>query len=249
MLSSFSTINSIAKFKPSTTVVATQSWGSAFTGSIYASTVGYYALSTTSQTIGTSPFTIEFWMYTNTNAVCGVFVLSAYDSNSTTNGRMTCFYNFPGITGRLMLQTSYNTSLMIVSNAIPTSQWVHVAITRDASNVVKVYVNGVASTYTATSNTFPSATWNYNFNNGRISLFRDYYDLNQEYFTSRLTGFSISKAIWYTSNFTPTALQLNNDTSKILLLNPASGSLLTDSSSTANTLTNSGPLTFDTSHP
>ena len=248
MLSSFSTINSIAKFKPSTAVVPTQSWGSAFTGSIYASQAGYYAFATLTQTIGTSAFTIEFWMYTNTNAVCGIFGLSAYDSNSTTNGRLTCFYNFPGITGRLMIQTSYNANLMIVSNSIPQGQWVHVAIVRDSSNVVKVYVNGVASTYTATSNTFPSATWNYNFNNGRISLFRDYYDLNQEYFTSRLTGFAISKSAWYSSNFTPNTNKLNNDSSKILLLNPASGSVLTDSSSSANTFTNTS-LTFDTGHP
>ena len=211
-----------------------------------------------SSTIGTGKFTIEFWMYapSSSTGVAGIFGISAYDSNSSSNGRFTCFYNFPGITGRLMLQTSYNANVMIVSNAIPTNAWTHVAITRDASNVVKIYVNGVASTYTATSNTFPSATWNHNFNNGRICLFRDYYDLDQEYFIGSIVGFSISNDIWYSTNFIPSTNMLNNDTSKILLLNStSSGAILTDSSTSNNTFvvytggTQTGSMTYNTAHP
>ena len=258
MLSSLSTMNSLAKFQSSTGVAApTQSWGSSFAGSIQ-NTNNRITRTTMSQTIGTGKFTIEFWMYapSSSNGVAGIFGISAYDSNSNSNGRLTCFYNFPGITGRLMLQTSYNANLEIISNAIPTNQWVHVAITRNASNVVKIYVNGVASTFTQSGITYPSATWNYNFNNGRICLFRDYYDLDQEYFIGSVTGFSVSKDIWYTSNFTPNTSTLNNDTSKILLLNAtSSGAILTDSSSSNNTLVvytgnaQTGTMTYNTSHP
>jgi hypothetical protein len=249
MLSSFSTLNSIAKFSNVSSAPSgpTQSYGGAFTHSIqHTSPASARYLSTTlAQSIGTNRFTIEFWCFIPSTSTAGIGLFGNRYQNNVNQARLHCWFNFGsnnqtiwlfnivGGTGTQFLQTG----------TVTTNQWNHIAFTRDASNVCRCFVNGVLQPNTR--------TWATNFNlDNQWAIGRAYHDLNQEYLNAngRLTGFSISNECYYITSFTPTRQRLNNDATKLLLLN-FTGSTLTDSSSSNNTITNNGTMGFSTDVP
>lgn len=92
--------------------------------------------------IGSSDFTFEFWLYLPTISGSNMGVFSKR-SNGSTN---IDYYCYIGTTGRVQFSFSTNGTSIASGvssvNPIPTAQFVHIAIVRNAT-VIKVYVNGV----------------------------------------------------------------------------------------------------------
>jgi hypothetical protein len=126
------------------------------------------------------------------------------------------------------------------SASLTFNAWHHVAITRNSSNLIQIYIDGVKSGSTLTSAS--------SFSNTSFVLFSPYTDIQQTP-NGYLTAFKITNACVYSANFTPTNKQINNDANTVLLLNVASSSTYTtDSSSYARNLT-SYSLAYSNTHP
>lgn len=195
------------------------------------------------QTIGSGDFTVEFWFYSMSNsATQGIVGFGPYNSLSTTNGRFTVFWCYPGKKSQVFAQdAAFKNNYNEYTNATTLNTWHHIAVVR-SSGTIKIYLDGV--------NNGRSDTWTTNYNNNQFVLFRDYADLSQEYFKGCITGFAVSRTAVYTSSFTPSKKEIVNDATKIIILNAASSaSALVDSSSYGNTFTNNGAVTYSTSHP
>ena len=99
----------------------------------------------TSLNLGTAPFTIEFWFYISNLGNSGIYFLYDYINNSS---RWTVQWNGPGwaighYDGGSWIYTATSTS------SVTLGQWTHLAITRDSSSTMRVYVNGVLGATTA----------------------------------------------------------------------------------------------------
>lgn len=250
MLSSVSTFQSLINYTNVTSQAPsgpTQSYGGSFTHSIHhtPSNAERYLYTTTSQYIGAGKFTIEFWVFIPANtANAGVGLFGNRYQGNINAPRLHCWYNFANNNGCIWLFNYVGGSgtQFLQSQVIQLGQWNHVAFTRDANNDCRVFINGVAGTNTR--------NWTTNFSSdNQWAIARAYRDLPQEHLIldGRITGFSISRECYYTSNFTPVRQRLNNDSTKILLLNFTSATL-TDSSSSNNTVTNVS-MGFSTSVP
>lgn len=92
--------------------------------------------------IGSSDFTFEFWLYLPTITGSNMGVFSKRSSGSTN----VDYYCYVDVAGRVHFSFSTDgtsaTNSIGSANPIPTAQFVHIAIVRNA-NVGKVYVNGV----------------------------------------------------------------------------------------------------------
>jgi hypothetical protein len=252
MFSSLSTFQSLIDFHSGTSAPSgpTQSYGGAFNRSIIhtAPLSTRYLSVNTAQYIGGGKFTIEFWVFIPSNTTtAGVGLFGNRYQSNTTNPRLHCWFNFGGNNGAIRLFNiavpSANDNQFLITNVIQLGQWNHIAFTRDANNVCRSFVNGVLQPITRTWTT------SFTFDN-QWAIGRAYQDLNQEHLVANglITGFSFSNECYYTTTFTPTKQFLNNDSTKILLLN-FNGGTLTDSSSSNNTVTNNGSMGFSTTVP
>lgn len=253
MFSSVSTFQSLIDFHSNTSAPSgpTQSYASAFSGSMQTGTSSATPVNrrlsvTTAQSIGTGPFTIEFWLYLTQNTTGQGLFGTRYLSNSKTHGRHTCWFNFPNQIGKVYFQNGDTLAQDLISSnstALAFNTWHHFAITRDSSNVCRMFTNGVVSATTR--------TWTTNFADNQYAIGRSYFDLDQEALDRGLiAGFSISKECYYTVNFTPTRQKLNSDSTKMLLLNfNDTNSLTTDSSPSNNTVTNFNGITYSNTFP
>lgn len=234
----------------------TQSYSGTFTRSaIHTSPASARFFSTTTaQFLGNGKFTIEFWIFipaNTTTAGVGIFgnryILNGVSNTNTP--RLHCWYNFANNNGCIWLFNMVGGSgnQFLQSQEIQTGQWNHVAFTRDYLNICRVFINGVMGPNTR--------EWTTNFSSdNQWAIGRAYRDLSQEYLVinSRITGFSMSRECYYTNNFTPVKQRLQNDSTKILLLNFNDSNplvLVTDSSSSNNTITNNNSMGFSTDVP
>lgn len=102
-----------------------------------------------------SPFTISAWI--NTKSVGTQAILSKYVQSPTTD-REWLFYLESTNKFRLILVSNGNSSFATTTTAIPINSWIHVLSTYDgggggtAANGIKLYVNGVEQSVTATNN-------------------------------------------------------------------------------------------------
>lgn len=252
MFSSFSTFQSLLDFHSTASIPSgpTQTYGGAFNRSIiHTAPLSTRFLSVdTAQFVGSGKFTIEFWLFIPSNTTTiGVGIFGNRYQNNTNNPRLHCWFNFGANSGTIRLFNiavpSANDNQFLITNVIQLGQWNHIAFTRDASNVCRSFINGVLQPITRTWNT------SFTFDN-QFAIGRAYRDLNQEHLVanSMITGFSISNECYYTTTFTPVRQFLNNDSTKILLLNFNNGTL-TDSSSSNNVVTNNGSMGFSTLVP
>ena len=139
---------------------------------------------------GTGQFTIEFWVRISSAAnydsmiSCG----NVNTSNSWQLGR--------GSGGTLIFAPGNST---ILSTTFPSlNTWHHVAVTRDVSNVIRLFLNGTV----VDSDTY---TTNFSANNLKIGVNRNV----SEYYHGYLDDLRITKGVArYTSNFTPPTAQL-----------------------------------------
>lgn len=147
-----------------------------------------------SLSIGTDDFTVDFWVWTDPN----ISTWSRIAENEAYNVTGGWHFSYNGYdsagTRRLGFQLGLNGGggARIDSNsAIPTSQWVHIAVVRTGSTIA-MYVNGAKQTATITTSE--------NFTSQKLILGATLGYTN--FFTGYLDEFRVTKGISrYTENF------------------------------------------------
>jgi hypothetical protein len=102
--------------------------------------------------IGTSPFTIEGWVYLNSLSTTAFFI-NKRSYNGTGTGTWTIYITTAGAVTFAELQTPTDL-ITTASSTIVINTWYHIAVTRDASNILRIFVNGVSVGTTAPTNSF-----------------------------------------------------------------------------------------------
>jgi len=130
---------------------------------------------------GNKVFTIELWVYTTT-----------YTGDTILSTRNASVYS-PFLVGQLrsLIGNAALNSWTFLTAAIPTNQWVHVALVLDGTNI-KQYVNGVKTGATVAHPSWPSSNSFLNIGDDVSGSFAGY-----------LNDLRISDIAVYTANFTP----------------------------------------------
>jgi len=98
--------------------------------------------------IGSDQFNIECWVYLiSTDRYSGFY-------HGATGGSL--FFGLFEYTTRLLL-SKQGANLVIAPDALPLNEWVHVAASRDGSNVIRLFVNGSLVASGTHSDTFASS--------------------------------------------------------------------------------------------
>ena len=186
--------------------------------------------------IGTSQFCIEAWIYLNALPDKSVIF-----GKRTYNGTGTGTYLFRvNSTGDLLLQELQNvTTIVNATAAIQTNTWYHVAVSRDASNNVRLFVNGtVVSTATSTFNFSSTEPLWIGKDNAALQLLLNGYISNLR--------FVIGNPV-YTASFTPTTTPLTAIANTALLT--CNADTIVDSSTNNFTITNNNGATVSSTSP
>ena len=206
-------------------------------GSLTFSSSNYLSLST-AQTIGTQPFTFECFFYTASNGLQTLL-------GATSAGAMSIWLLGDGINPVTIIQIDRSgvDNAQYTVSPITTNTWHHIAVTRDSSNNMSVFLDGVkatGSTSNATDYTAPS---------GLIGAVAG----SAYYFTGYLTQIKLAVGSNY---YNPTASSISVPTTsltisantKLLLTVATSGAYLTDNSGT-QTISNIGVVAYSTVSP
>jgi YD repeat-containing protein len=160
----------------------------------------YVALANSSDyAFGSGDFTIEFWVWTHSSAGAWSRALENGAYNAAGGWNMAYEGTDPAGSRRLRFELGQNGgggAYMNSNAAIPTGQWVHIAVAR-ASGIVRMFVNGVLQTATIAS------TANFTSQGMRIGSTL----ASTNFFTGHLDELRITKGVArYTASFTaPTA--------------------------------------------
>ena len=146
---------------------------------------------------GTNSFTIECWVY---NIAWGAQnpIIQCRLGNGGTSGSWSLYI----VSGALYFDQVVTSGTIIQTNSvIPLNAWTHIAVTRDSSNVWRLFVNGVSSGTTTPTN---NVNLNYTGANMYIGYNNDATGATMNGYISNLR-FVNGNAL-YTANFTtPTA--------------------------------------------
>jgi hypothetical protein len=235
---SFGTINSYGVWQPITYggSYGTNGFYLPFTGgsSYYGTFNGsnQYLQATLPATL-TAAFTLEFFLYRSGTGNQFCFTLG--DSNTSTG-----IEYYIGTTGTVNNVYSNGAQISTTSNVPTANGWSHVAITRDSSNVVRLFVNGTQAGSTWTS----------------ASAFSSTLRIGVEYYNSAITGYVngnvsnfriVNGTAVYTSNFVPptSALTAVSGTSILTL----QSSTIIDNSGNSLSITNNNTVTTAQAYP
>lgn len=163
---------------------------------------GDYLLIPNSTPLGTNPWTIEYWVRFNSVASFPIM----FDTR-TDNSDLTGYSDYINGSGKLVVFMN-SLDRIVSTTTFTTGVWYHIAIVRDTSNNIKLYINGTneGSTYSHSSNMtsirnlIGTNSNQANFLNGWIDEVR------------------ISNTARYTANFTPQTTPFQNDSNTLLLL-------------------------------
>jgi hypothetical protein len=182
---------------------------------------------------GIGQFTVDFWVYvTGGSTYKNLLEFGTSDDYPATRFALTIYPNE-------QLQVENFAALLQDPTAFPLNQWVHVAVTRDAASMMRLFINGVV----ADSDT---VTQEFTANIARIGE-----QWSGEYFTGYMDELRVVKGeALYTTNFTPpTAPYANPPLPPSLLLHmdgANESTTFTDSSSNNWTVTPSGAAAIST---
>lgn len=164
-------------------------------GSMYFDGTGDYLQTTLASSLP-GIFTIEMWINRNTSAG-GKSLFTIGDCGTANNG----FEVYVTPTNFSIYGSS---TYQITTTNVPTAgQWSHVAVTRDASNVIRLYLNGVqiGSTWTTTATFSDTLRIGCEYYNAAIT--------STTYFDGYISNFRVVKdVVVYASTFTPPVLPL-----------------------------------------
>jgi hypothetical protein len=174
-------------------------------------------------------FTIEFWAYETASTNCFFTLGDSKNANGieiyTSGSLYACYTN----------NSSYFTA---ANSTIPSGTWLHLALTRDSSNIIRFFINGVPL-FTSTSNTnaFSSSLYiGVEFYNGAISATK---------FNGYMSNFRVlNGTCLYTTSFSPPASALTNITNTAILT--LQNATIIDNSSNSLTITNTGSVATST---
>lgn len=185
---------------------------------------------------GAGDFTVEAWVYLNSSVPAGSYpgIINLRSSYSTryawstfiSNNRFSFTFSSTG-NGTTNDQGGTN------STTLSTGTWYHVAVCR-VGTALYVSVNGNVESTTVTSSAI--------YNNTTDPLYIGRLDSGGVYFNGNISNVRIIKGTaLYTSNFTPSKIQLTlvSGTSLLTLQSPT----IIDNSINAFTITNNGPVT------
>jgi hypothetical protein len=147
--------NKFAITNTGSTPAATQNpfgyYATDFTG-----TAQYLTLPRTAGALTTGPFTIECWVRPRAYAD-GTIILNNGFWNGGSNGAWQLMFNANGTVLIQLSNGTWNTypTLLTSTIAVTLNVWTHIAVVRNSSNVVQLYINGVGLASPPTS----SASW------------------------------------------------------------------------------------------
>jgi hypothetical protein len=151
------------------------------------------------------------------------------DTRTTNTATTTAFLFGVYSTGAIKFYDGTETNL---GGTIPTNQWTHIALVRNASNVVTPYINGTATgtTVSCTRNLTDNAFWIASYP-GPVAAYLSAYLSNLRW----VVGTAV-----YTSNFTPSTTPLTAITNTKLLTCQANRFVDSNTQTTPKTITPSG---------
>ena len=210
---------------------------------------GDYLVSSGRANIATGEFTIEAWVYpTVLNSINIIF------ENANWNiGQNSGYRFYIKSTGVVTLDASagvYNTypGIYASTNAVLLNKWSHIAVTRDASNVIRCFINGVLDATTATYST----SLNLQTSQDPVSKFGvaiadgGAYDL----FNGYISNFRVvngSGGCLYTTTFTPSTTPLTAVANTKILA--CQSNRFIDNSTNAYTITKAGDVAIKSFSP
>jgi len=197
----------------------------------------YLSLSA-AQTIGTQSFTFECFFYTASNGLQTIL-------GALASGGMSIWLLGDGVNPVTTIQIDRSNidAAQYTVSPITINTWHHIAVTRDSSNNMSVFLDGVKATGSASNAT------NYTASSGLIGAVAG----SAYFFTGYLTQLKLAVGSNYydptaVSISVPTAPLTTSANTKLLLIVATSGAFLTDISGT-QTISNIGGVTFSTSGP
>ena len=163
--------------------------------------------------LGTDPFTMEAWIYKNSDSANPV-IASKYVSSSrswywsagvSASDSNQAFYYYYGINGQ------DGTYLTQTAGAIPIKKWTHCAVSRDSNDTIRLFIDGKRTGTITITDSNASATSTASMELGMDSS-------NADGFDGMISNFRFVKGTTlYTSNFTPPTEPLTNITNTKLL--------------------------------
>ena len=167
------------------------------------------ATTSTNYTVGAGPFTFETWFYSTTNGAntTPIFVCSPASptgqeigiwQNYNGQGLTITFPNNAGSSTTSVFGISdepWGSNSTFWGNLVSTATWHHAAITRDASNTLRFFLDGNLK-YSASNITFNQSTASHVYLNADSSA-------NRGMQLAWINDPHISANAWYTANFVP----------------------------------------------
>lgn len=161
-----------------------QEWGMYFNGST-SITTSYDS----GNALGTNQFTMEIWVYPISGGSGYCIVSDFYHQASPDSGWYMTWHSTNYTVTWLGTTTSVNSVLP--------NKWTHIAYTRDASNNLKCYINGVFNVSAAYASSITGGGDRLRFGNFRL-------DALVYYWTGYMSNFRLTKGqVLYPNNFTP----------------------------------------------
>ena len=189
-----------------------------------------------SLSFGTGEFTFEFWMYRTATNATYQSIVSALDESGT-GAQMGFFAHSSNNTIQFY---SSNGNLYATSNTIKSNTWHHICATRNSSNVLKIYIDGIEG-YSAT------ITDNFNTGANGLNVGRDLSSSNGTFAGSVADVRLVKGTVVYTANFTPPTAPLTAITNTSLLLKGTNAGII-DKSQSVSTITLNGDVSSSTTH-
>jgi hypothetical protein len=211
--------------------------GTVPSGSLNFSSSSYLSLSA-AQTIGTQAFTFECFFYTASNGLQTIL-----GASSSSGMSIWLFGDGVNPLTTIQIDRSNVDAAQYSVSPITMNAWHHIAVTRDSSNNMSVFLDGVKATGSV------SNTANYTGPSGLIGAVAG----SAYFFTGYLAQIKLDVGSNYydptaASIAVPTAVLTTSANTKLLLTTATSGAYLTDTSGT-QTISNVGGVTYNTATP
>ena len=218
------TVNGTPAISPLTPNQTTADWTTSTIGSTYFDgAVDYLDISSIPISL-TGQFTFETWIYTTkVNGSNAQIIYSQY--NTSNANRWTI-----NISTANKLVVSHPDLTVTGATTFPVNQWVHIAITRDVSNTLRIFLNGEVD------NTRASYTYSIFQDTPRIGYYKN---TPPDYFTGYMSNLRVvnGTALYTTTFSVPTsALTTVTNTSLLILQYPGTAN--------NNNIVDSGPLSL-----